>query len=143
MVWIIFLTVIGIGVVYRFCFRIIVVNGSSMEPLLHDQDRVLIFRYWPAVWLRTRDVVVADLTKFSTTVYRKPIKSHYIIKRIVRLENQEIQISTTPNSTHSKIYVVPKHHVFLLSENPLAQGDSRTFGPAPYKSIVGKVIIHF
>ena len=52
------LLLLGGFVVLRRALAIVTVEGTSMVPTLHDGDRVLAWRLWPARWLRRGAIVV-------------------------------------------------------------------------------------
>ncbi len=54
------LLLLGGFVVLRRALAIVTVEGTSMVPTLHDGDRVLAWRLWPARWLRRGAIVVVE-----------------------------------------------------------------------------------
>lgn len=91
--------------------RLVRVTGRSMVPLLHPGDLLFVD---PRAYQKTRPQ--ADEIVVAFHPYQPNLK---IIKRVSA--------------------VLPEERYFLSSENTAEGSDSRSFGPLPLGSIVGRV----
>jgi len=138
---------------FTFVFRIVSVSGSSMEPTLHNENRVLVscLFYTPA----ENDIVI--IVNPEDAEYNKPL-----VKRVIAVGGQTIQIvdgiayvdgqpkiidglDTMMNSGNafdfsSPVYV-PEGYVFVLGDNRNDSLDSRDarIGMVNVNYIIGKV----
>ena len=146
------ISMIIVTFLFSFIMRIVSVSGPSMLPNLHSGDRVLLFSefYRPS----QGDVVVITHTQGL---------SEPIIKRIIALENQTVDIDfssgtvivdgkcldesqyirngiTTQPSDYQFPLTVPKGCVFVLGDNRVVSNDSRSrdVGMVDERFILGK-----
>ena len=126
-------------------FRIIKIKNKSMEPNFYNDDIILAKNWNKKKPLVRQQVVIAELS------------GKYIIKRIIGVPNDEINISEGSifiNKSHlSEPYleglpktsgtdeiehIVPKEHVFLISDyrNYFHSIDSRTLGSIHVSNII-------
>lgn len=136
-------------VLLTFVFRLINIQGTSMETTLLNKDKVIItnFMYKPAIG----DIVVFP----ADEDYDEPI-----IKRIIALEGQEVYIDYTTNEVFvdgvllKEDYIssptismtgekelsltVGEGEVFVLGDNRGVSHDSRAFGCKNADDIIGK-----
>ncbi|MBQ9742682.1 MAG: signal peptidase I [Ruminococcus sp.] len=136
-----------------FVFRLVNIDGTSMCDTLFHQDKVIItnFFYEPEVG----DIVV--IPEGVASKIDKPI-----IKRIIALEGQEVNINfetgevsvdgevlkeeyvstqTTQNVGEVPIeypLTVPEGQAFILGDNRKVSLDSRSFGCVNVDDIIGK-----
>ncbi|MEW9123266.1 MAG: signal peptidase I [Thermotaleaceae bacterium] len=148
-----FLIAILVGIILeKFFFSFTIVQGLSMYPTLHNDDKLFINKF-SYNWTKphTGDIVI----------FEPPIKDRekeLFIKRIIAMEGDSFKID------HGKIYVnsrqikeeyieeedyddkeysitegtVPAGMVFVLGDNRNDSNDSRCFGYVSLKSIKGK-----
>ncbi len=145
-----------IFLVITFFIRPVTVSGPSMEPTLHNGDRLFVYSlgYTP----RQGDIVVVGTPDNSL----EPI-----IKRIIGRENQTVDIDYENGTVYvdgviieedyisgmnvpadNEIdypYTVPSGHVFVMGDFRDESRDSRykTFGPVDEDRIVGKAVVRF
>jgi signal peptidase I len=144
-----------------FVIQPVRVEGQSMMPRLHDQDRIFVnkFIYPLREWLgdetpiKRGDIVVLLYPN-------DPSKSY--IKRVVGLPGERIEIvdgklyvddelveepyldeeylsrDSTPNPVD-----VNAHHYFVMGDNRNNSSDSRSWGLVPEKYIYGKAIFRY
>jgi signal peptidase I len=137
------------------------VEGQSMMPKLHDQDRIFVnkFIYGLREWIgdekpiKRGDIVVLLYPD-------DPSKSY--IKRVVGLPGEDVNVEngrlyingqqidepyldseylsadSMPGSVHVK-----EHHYFVLGDNRRNSSDSRYWGLVPEKYIYGKAIFRY
>jgi len=130
---------------------IVSVKNRSMAPTLQDGDRVLVLRYWPAKWLRKGQIVLVCWP--YEPAGPRALGVIPPIKRIAGLAGETISLPVTelydvaldgepiPVVTADHTFYVPAKHLFVCSHNPQSNVDSRSWGPVPYQSVVGVVLM--
>ncbi len=127
------------------------VHGQSMEPCLHENERViidLISLHWREP--RRGEIVVLRLPNR---------RSDPLIKRVIGLPGDAVEIRggkvlvngevldepylDQATSGHMPPEVVPEAHVFVLGDNRSASNDSRYFGMVPYENILGRAWLRY
>ncbi|WP_459195392.1 signal peptidase I [Wukongibacter baidiensis] len=146
----ILMVVIVLFTVVSFFFKPIKLKGSSMYPAFDNGDWVLVNKMaYSFNSPKREDVIVFKLNKHN---------SKYIIKRVIGLENETVEIVS------SKIYIndnkidepyatevsndnfyrrfIPKNHFFVLGDNRKISIDSRyeEIGFINKENIIGKII---
>ncbi|MBE3101319.1 MAG: signal peptidase I [Firmicutes bacterium] len=138
-------------IIRTFLFEIILVDGSSMLPTLHDKDRVLVNK----IGYRISEPQHGDVIIFKTP---EDPKVNYV-KRIiglpgdrVRVENgivyvndialDEPYIAEPPFNNYDEV-VVPADKFFAMGDNRNASKDSRDphVGFVPIKNLLGEAAI--
>jgi len=127
------------------------VHGQSMEPCLHENERVII----DLVSLRWREPHRGEIVVLRLAGRH----SDPLIKRVIGLPGDTVAIQggkvlvngealdepyldqITPG--HMSAKVVPEAHVFVLGDNRGASNDSRYFGMVPYESILGRAWLRY
>lgn len=127
------------------------VHGESMEPNLHEQQRVIVDLVTYHFRAPERgEIIVLKLPNSHTDP---------LIKRVVGLPGDTIEI------TNGKVYVndallvepylnqdtpgqvtrqlVPEEHVFVLGDNRGSSNDSRYFGVVPFEDILGRAWLRY
>lgn len=122
------------------------VQGQSMEPNLHSEQRLVVekvtYRFHGP---RRGDIVVIDMPEAGPEL---------LIKRVIALPGETLssrggkvyindQALDEPYVTHPggrdvAEQVVPPLHVFVMGDNRQFSNDSRNFGPVPIDNIVGR-----
>jgi signal peptidase I len=127
------------------------VDGQSMEPTLHTNERIIIEK----VTYRLHPPERGDII-----VLRRPTGAvEPLIKRVIGLPGETIEIKNglvyidgepldepyLDQSTQGNMdpLVVPDKSVFVMGDNRHASNDSRAFGPVPYSDIVGRAWIRY
>lgn len=145
-------------VVYIYLFMPTSVIGSSMEPNLHNRDRLIVDKVSYRFKQPERgDIVVIKSPKNPDIDY---------IKRLVGLSGDTILIKegkvfingvllpedfvTSATNVWDQGYIrenqpfiVPNDYVFVMGDNRERSSDSREFGPIPISSIVGQVPLRY
>ena len=140
---------------FSFFFRIIQVDGGSMNPTLRDGDKLIV---WGAGYTPQRgDVVIVD----DYTSYGRPL-----VKRIIAVGGDTISIDYTAGAVtvNGEVleedyiaeptflgydvafpYTVPEGELFLMGDNRNASLDSRSssIGCIAEEDILGKVLFCF
>jgi signal peptidase I len=157
---VVFAGVIAVLIV-GFVVQPVRVEGQSMMPKLHDQDRIFVnkFIYPLREWIG--DKVPIKRGDIVVLLYPDdPSKSY--IKRVVGLPGEEVNVEngrlyingqqidepyldseylsadSMPGSVHVK-----EHHYFVLGDNRRNSSDSRYWGLVPEKYIYGKAIFRY
>ncbi len=148
-------TVISAGIIafiiITFIGQVTVVRGASMEPTLHDRERLIANKISYRFESPERNEII---------IFKPPIgiKRNYI-KRIIGIPDDKIEI------VNGKIYVndqvlkepyvkyrsnenmpptiVPADSFFVLGDNRPNSSDSRYWGFVPRKNVVGKAWVVF
>jgi len=127
------------------------VYGSSMEPNLHTDQRLVVEKVtYRLHGPRRGDVVVLRMPE------RGP---ELLIKRVIALPGETVEIRDgtvyidhqpldepylvrRSGSTYGPT-IVPEGYAFVMGDNRGASNDSRVFGPVPLDSIVGRAWISY
>jgi peroxiredoxin/signal peptidase I len=121
----------------RWFLVIITVEQWSMFPTLQAGDRLLAMRHWPANRLRKGQVVILAVS---------PGDDLYI-KRVVALSGEIYQTSITNLTAGAQFahvkhkWHIPPEHFFVCGDNAKSSTDSRYWGPLPFSSLRGRVLI--
>jgi signal peptidase I len=150
-------------VVRAFLFQAFWIPSASMEPTLHEGDRVLVNKL---------SYDLHDVHRGDVVVFKRPIEPGELIgdhpenqisdliKRVVGLPGDTIE------SRDGDVYVngerldepylpadtptegldrqeVPEGTVFVMGDNRTNSHDSRAFGPIDQSSIVGRAFVRF
>ncbi len=127
------------------------VYGSSMEPNLHTDQRLVVEKVSYRLHGPHRgDVVVLRLPE------RGP---ELLIKRVIGLPGETIEVRDgTVYINHQPLEepymvrsangsygptIIPKGNVFVMGDNRGASNDSRVFGPVPLERVVGRAWVSY
>ena len=148
------LIAIGLAlVIIIFLYQPVKVEGTSMAPLLSDQERIFInkfvYRFEP---IQRGDVVVfwypLDRTKsFIKRVIALPGESVEIRQGIVYVDGQEIKEPYVPPqyedlSDYGPVRVPPNMY-FVMGDHRISSNDSRVFGAVPSRFIYGRAVFAY
>lgn len=156
-VFLILVVFILIGV---FAIQPVVVEGSSMLPLLNDGERLLVNKL---VYYNIKGVRWGHLERGDIVVFwypKEPDKSY--VKRIIGMPGETVEISNgrvTINGVELKedyleafhnqslapvgARKVDPHHYFVMGDNRDNSSDSRIWGLVPEKYIYGKALFRY
>jgi signal peptidase I len=127
------------------------VHGQSMEPNLHENQRVIVdlvtYHFRPP---QRQEIIVLNLPDRHTDP---------LIKRVIGLPGDTIEIKqgavyvngnklnepylSQGTSGTLAPQLVPEGHVFVLGDNRGASNDSRYFGMVPYENILGRAWLRY
>src|SRR5262250_2061922 len=148
------LIAIGLAlVIIVFLYQPVKVEGTSMAPLLSDQERIFInkfvYRFEP---IERGDVVVfwypLDRSKsFIKRVIGLPGEVVEIRQGIVYVDGQEIREPYVPPqyedlSDYGPVRVPPSMY-FVMGDHRISSNDSRVFGPVPSRFIYGRAVFAY
>jgi signal peptidase I len=126
------------------------VRSSSMSPTLHTGDQILAEKLTPRL---------RHLDRGDVVVFTAPSTSSLMVKRVVALPGDSVGLADgrlvvnghrvreayVDLPTVDGVYFGPKHvpqgSVFVMGDNRADSVDSRTFGPVPIDSVVGRVLL--
>lgn len=124
------------------------VEGTSMQPRLHDQDRLFINKFV----YRFESISRGDVVVFHYP--RDPSKSY--IKRVIALPGDNLRVDdgkvyvngrkvdetyVAPRFVDERSVgeqVIPKDDYWVMGDHRSISSDSRDFGPVPREMIYGK-----
>jgi signal peptidase I len=148
------LIAIGLAlIIIVFLYQPVKVEGTSMAPLLSDQERIFInkfvYRFEP---IHRGDVVV----------FWYPLdRSKSFIKRVIGLPGEMVEIHQGVLTVNGKVvpepYVppqyedvsdfgpvrVPKESYFVMGDHRISSNDSRVFGPVSSRFIYGRAVFAY
>ena len=149
-----------LSVAVLFCFFLITfvaqafrVQGTSMQPLLSDGERIVVnkfaYRFWP---IERGDVVVFWYPRDPSVSF---------IKRVVALPGDTVELRRgalfVNDRRVAESYLAPafrdedsqgpvqveKGHYFVLGDHRSSSNDSRNWGEVPEKYIYGRAFFRF
>lgn len=128
--------------------RVVVVRveGGSMEPALHTDDRVVVRRHRPDR-LRSGQIVVLERPdlqdRWVWSGTRLSVRRHrWIVKRLVAMPGDPVAASIVRYGSVSP-GPVPPGFCLVLGDNADASTDSREFGPVPLDRVLGVAVRRF
>ncbi len=128
------LFLLAVSVFFYYNFKTIEVQGNSMEPTLHEKQRLLISSaYWLVGEIKVNDIVVIKNT----------FEDDVIIKRVYKMAGETVDLAAVPENwdiTKGK-YVVPEGTIYVLGDNGKVSQDSRHYGPFNLVDVIGKVVV--
>jgi signal peptidase I len=148
------LIAIGLAlVIIVFLYQPVKVEGTSMAPLLSDQERIFInkfvYRFEP---IHRLDVVVfwypLDHSKsFIKRIIGLPGESVEIRQGTVYVNGRAIEEPYVPTqyedlSDYGPVRV-PKDSYFVMGDHRISSNDSRVFGPVASKFIYGRAVFAY
>lgn len=128
------------------------VEGQSMEPNLHSEQRLVVEKLSYRFHGPQRfDIVVLKMPNHGEEL---------LIKRVIGLPGETVEIRDghvyvngnllaepfTDQSTHpgrnSKV-TVPPLHIYVMGDNRDRSNDSRSFGPVPIDNLIGRAWLSY
>jgi signal peptidase I len=148
------LIAIGLAlVIIVFLYQPVKVEGTSMAPLLSDQERIFINKFV----YRFEAIQRGDVVVFWYPLDR----SKSFIKRVVGLPGEAVEIRQGALYVNGQIvsepYVppqyedlsdfgpvrVPKDSYFVMGDHRISSNDSRVFGPVASRFIYGRAVFAY
>jgi signal peptidase I len=140
-------------VVMIFLYQPVKVEGTSMYPLLSDQERIFInkfvYRFEP---IERGDVIVfwypLDRSKsFIKRVVGLPGETIEIRMGHVYINGQELADQYVPtgylDGSNWASHRIPADSYFVMGDHRDSSNDSRVFGPVPRQFIYGKAVFAY
>jgi signal peptidase I len=127
------------------------VHGQSMEPHLHENQRVIVEMLSYHFRIPQRgEIVVLNLPDRH---------SDPLIKRVIGLPGETVEIRsgavyidgrkldepylTQATTGHMPPTLVPEESVFVMGDNRQQSNDSRYFGPVPLENLIGRAWVSY
>ncbi|HEY8716467.1 MAG TPA: signal peptidase I [Candidatus Acidoferrum sp.] len=148
------LIAIGLAlVIIVFLYQPVKVEGTSMAPLLSDQERIFINKFV----YRFEAIHRGDVVVFWYPLDR----SKSFIKRVIALPGETVSIRQGVVTVDGKVvpepYVpaqyedasdygpvrVPKDSYFVMGDHRISSNDSRVFGPVASRFIYGRAVFAY
>jgi len=151
LLWFILFSTLSYWFISHFLVTVVIVQGRSMLPTLHDGDRFMLNRVAYFYRCPRRDELV---------VLRDPGHSDYAVKRVVALPGEAIHFKNgmvyvngekrsepfltygmrtyCPDVDEMLVLLGPKRF-FVLGDNRTNSEDSRTYGPIRLSQIIGMI----
>jgi signal peptidase I len=140
-------------VIIVFLYQPVKVEGTSMAPLISDQERIfinkLVYRFEP---ISRGDVVVFwypnDRTKsFIKRVVALPGETVEIRQGRVYVNGKPLQepyiLPAYLDSNNFSPFAIPANQYFVMGDHRDSSNDSRMFGPVPSEYIYGKAVFAY
>ena len=148
------LIAIGLAlVIIVFLYQPVKVEGTSMAPLLSDQERIFINKFV----YRFEAIHRGDVVVFWYPLDR----SKSFIKRVIALPGETVTIRqgvvTVNDTVVPEPYVPPQYEdvsdygptrvpadsYFVMGDHRISSNDSRVFGPVPSQFIYGRAVFAY
>jgi signal peptidase I len=148
------LIAIGLAlVIIVFLYQPVKVEGTSMAPLLSDQERIFINKFV----YRFESIHRGDVVVFWYPLDR----SKSFIKRVIALPGETVMIRQGVVTVDGRVvpepYVptqyedvsdygpmpVPAGSYFVMGDHRISSNDSRVFGPVPSQFIYGRAVFAY
>lgn len=153
-------SIFAVVLVFTFLFRIVVVDGNSMNCTLYNSDIILLthIMYEP----KNGDIVVLnseylneiivkrviatqgqtveiDYENNTVSVDGKVLSEYDYIKEKIMFDSEKYNSEFYDEKTKTYKYTVPENSIFVMGDNRNHSTDSRTFGCVDVNTVVGKV----
>jgi signal peptidase I len=125
-----------------------------MHPTLNHGDRVLALSKWPARWLRRGQLVLIWPWLPAARALRHKHKLTPFIKRVIGIAGDTLVTSIDDldqdfwpdhlqahDTQGMRTWHIPPRHIFVRSDNLPGGYDSLSWGPVPYHTVLGIVIL--
>lgn len=131
------------------------VDGMSMEPNLHNQERIMVDKWSYLFHSPSRGDVIVFVAP--------PIPSEDFVKRIIAVPGDVVSINNgvptvdgvtlkesyldphrlgaSPSDKPIKNLVIPPGYYFVMGDNRIDSYDSRSWGLVPRKNIIGQAAL--
>ena len=137
--------------VYMLLFRVVVVDGSSMNNTLYHGDRLILLSSTVYTDPQPGDIIVASMEDFNNgnCIVKRVIATEgqtvYIKDNVVYVDGEPIDEPYALGQTLAPIYmlepvVVEPGYVFVMGDNRENSTDSRMIGQIDKREILGKVL---
>lgn len=146
--------------IFTFLFRVVIVDGNSMNCTLYNNDVILVSSILSQP--QKGDIVVVNSDYLDKTIVKRVIAtagqtveidyknnkvsvdgeiiSEYdYIKEKIMQDNDKFDSKYFDKENEKYIYKVPENSIFIMGDNRNHSTDSRTFGCVSADDVLGKV----
>lgn len=136
-----------------FLYQPVKVQGTSMMPLLDDQERIFVNKFvYRLEPIQRGDIVVFQYPGDPSTSYIKRVIA--VAGDRIRIDDGRVYVNGTelnedyvPEAyADARSYpdsIVPPHSYFVLGDHRSKSSDSREFGPVKENLIYGKAVFGY
>lgn len=134
------------------------VDGQSMEPTFHNEDRLVISRLSYLLDQPRR----GDIVVFNAVDLRDADRGIMLIKRVIGLPGETVEIKDQQvyvndvwldepyineacwiNTCPDEVWLLDTNEYFMMGDNRNHSNDSRVFDAVPFDHIIGEVIFRY
>ncbi len=150
--------IIAVTVLFDLAIPRSLVDGHSMEPTFFGDDRLVVSRVHYLLGQPQR----GDILVFNSLRESELARGVMLIKRVVGLPGETVEIrdrilhvngealnepyikdEDCRRRCHDQTWELAADEYFMMGDNRNNSNDSRSFGPVPLPSIVGRVILRY
>ena len=140
-------SLVVVVLVFTFLFRIVGVDGRSMQTTLMNRDLLIlsVLPYTPergdivVINRYTKEPLVKRIIAVENDTLSIDEESHKVILNGEVLAESYIQVPTYPEGLNGTV-TVPEGKVFVMGDNRIASLDSRDLGFIDENDIMGKAV---
>ncbi len=140
-------------IIVIFLYQPVRVEGVSMMPRIHDQERIFINKFeYRFSSIRRGDVVVFSFPldphrTFIKRIIGLPGETVQILDGKVYINSQELRESYVPRSfeidEQETPILVSSDHYYVMGDHRNMSNDSRSWGLVPRGNIIGKAVLRY
>lgn len=152
-------------VVRNYVLTLVKVQGQSMEPTLHNADRLYVNRlfyepekgdvvifvsetdpdhpYVKRVIATEGDTVYIDFSTGNVFVNGSLIEENYIKEKTMLMGSYIYELMSKGQYSPERPITIEKDHIFVMGDNRNNSKDSRELGPIPIDEVLGGAVFRF
>ena len=150
--------IIAVTVLFDLAIPRSLVDGHSMEPTFFGDDRLVVSRVHYLLGQPQR----GDILVFNSLRESELARGVMLIKRVIGLPGETVEIrdrilhingealderyikdEVCRRRCHDQTWQLGADEYFMMGDNRNNSNDSRSFGPVPLPSIVGRVVLRY
>ena len=152
--------VVAVTVLFDLAIPRSLVDGHSMEPTFHGDDRLVVSRVHYLLGEPQR----GDIIVFNSLVPREAERGIMLIKRVIALPGETVELRdldvyvngvmldepyikercrVSNSRCRDRVWELGEDEYFVMGDNRNNSKDSRVFDPVPIQKVVGQVIFRY